>query len=146
LLCAIHLAFPPPTSIRIKNPAAVPILLFYGKKEFVMTTILTSTPLLQGGKTDGPQGDDPAAQIARITKKISELIQKLKDIPGSNASVEEKKKQQELLQMQIKVLQAQLAQLMRKQAEEAQQKQDQKAAKDAGAIVPVGKNQIDVYI
>jgi hypothetical protein len=35
---------------------------------------------------------------------------------------------------------------MRNQAEEAQQKQDQKAAKDAGAIVPVGKNQIDVYI
>lgn len=111
-----------------------------------MTTILTSTPLLQGGKTDGPQGDDTAAQIARITKKISELIQKLKDIPNSSASLEEKKKQQELLQMQIKALQAQLAQLMRKQAEEAQQKQDQKAAKDAGAIVPVGKNQIDVYI
>lgn len=112
-----------------------------------MTTILTSTPLIQAGTTtSAPQGDDTASQIARVMKKITELTQKLKDIPNSNASVEEKKKQQELIQAQIKVLQAQLAQLMRKQAEEAQQKQQQKQAQATGGVAHAADHQIDVYI
>lgn len=57
-----------------------------------------------------------------------------------------RRKQQELIQAQLKVLQTQLAQLLRQQAEEAQKKQDQKQGKVEGVNNPSDVNQIDIYI
>ena len=62
------------------------------------------------------------------------------------AARKRRKKQQELIQAQLKVLQTQLAQLLRQQAEEAQKKQDQKQGKVEGVNNPSDVNQIDIYI
>ncbi|MNT88717.1 hypothetical protein D3C72_2293260 [compost metagenome] len=78
--------------------------------------------------------------------KITKLTQQLKDVTSGSGSVEEKKKQAELIQEQLKMLQAQLAQLQRQQAEESQQKQAQQQGKAEGVNSPTDSNQIDIYI
>jgi hypothetical protein len=75
--------------------------------------------------------------------KADSAVKRAGEQPGST---DEKKKQQELIQTQIKVLQAQLAALQRQQAEEAQKKQDQKLGKVEGVNSPSDNNQIDIYI
>lgn len=113
-----------------------------------MTTIQASTQPIQtssaGSGSSG--GNDIAAQISRILNKIQKLTQQLSDLANSPISVDEKKKQQELIQNQIKMLQAQLAALQRQQAEEAQKKQDQKLGKVEGVNSPSDDHQIDIYI
>jgi hypothetical protein len=69
----------------------------------------------------------------------------LKDVANGSGSAEDKKKQQDLIQAQIKLL-AQLAQLQRQQAEEAQKKQEQNHTKAEGVNKPTDGNQIDIYI
>jgi flagellin-like hook-associated protein FlgL len=55
-------------------------------------------------------------------QQISKLTQQLKDLATSGSADADSQKQRELLQAEIKQLQAQLAQLEYKQAEEAQKK------------------------
>lgn len=112
-----------------------------------MTTIQASTQQIQtSGASGTSSSNDISAQITRILDKIKKLTQQLKELANSPVSTDEKKKQQELIQTQIKVLQAQLAALQRQQAEEAQKKQDQKLGKAEGVNSPSDKNQIDIYI
>ncbi|WP_343437146.1 FlxA-like family protein [Enterobacter roggenkampii] len=113
-----------------------------------MTTIQASTQSIQtsSGGNGASGGNDISAQITRILDKIQKLTQQLKELANSPGSTDEKKKQQELIQTQIKVLQAQLAALQRQQAEEAQKKQDQKLGKVEGVNSPSDNNQIDIYI
>jgi len=112
-----------------------------------MTTIQASTQQIQtSGASGTSSSNDISAQITRILDKIKKLTQQLKELANSPVSTDEKKKQQELIQTQIKVLQAQLAALQRQQAEEAQKKQDQKLAKVEGVNSPSDNNQIDIYI
>ena len=44
------------------------------------------------------------------------------------------------------MLQTQLEQLMRRQAEEAQQKQEQKQSTAKGVVIPSNDHQVDIYI
>ncbi|HFK5721546.1 FlxA-like family protein [Enterobacter asburiae] len=112
-----------------------------------MTTIQASTQQIQtSGASGTSSSNDIAAQITRILDKIKKLTQQLKELANSPISTDEKKKQQELIQTQLKVLQAQLAALQRQQAEEAQKKQDQKLGKVEGVNTPSDNNQIDIYI
>lgn len=80
------------------------------------------------------------------TDKITKLTQQLKEVANGSGSAEEKKKQQELIQVQIKVLQAQLAQLQRQQAEEAQKKQEQSLVNVEGPKNASDNHQIDIYV
>ncbi|MBJ9882812.1 FlxA-like family protein [Citrobacter sp. Cy232] len=112
-----------------------------------MTTINVSTPTVQsssGGKA--PAGNDISAQIAQITQKITKLTQQLKDIPNISGTIEQKREQQELIQTQIKMLQAQLDQLLRRQAEESQQKQSADQRKAEGINTASDQHQVDIYI
>lgn len=113
-----------------------------------MTTIQASTPSIQTRSTGSGAsgGNDIAAQISSILNKIQKLTQQLSELANSPISVDEKKKQQELIQNQIKMLQAQLAALQRQQAEEAQKKQDQAIGKVEGVNTPSDDRQIDIYI
>ena len=112
-----------------------------------MTTIQASTQQIQtSGASGTSSSNDISAQITRILDKIKKLTQQLKELANSPVSADEKKKQQELIQTQIKVLQAQLAALQRQQAEEAQKKQEQKLGKVEGVNSPSDTNQIDIYI
>ena len=112
-----------------------------------MTTIQASTQQIQtSGASGTSSSNDIATQITRILDKIKKLTQQLNELANSPGSTEDKKKQQELIQTQIKVLQAQLAALQRQQAEEAQKKQDQKLGKVEGVNSPSDNNQIDIYI
>ncbi|ALL18600.1 MAG TPA: FlxA protein [Enterobacter asburiae] len=112
-----------------------------------MTTIQASTQQIQtSGASGTSSSNDIATQITRILDKIKKLTQQLKELANSPISTDEKKKQQELIQTQLKVLQAQLAALQRQQAEEAQKKQDQKLGKVEGVNNPSDNNQIDIYI
>lgn len=112
-----------------------------------MTTIQATTQPIQtsdgGSRSSG--GNDIAAQISRITDKITKLTQQLKEVANGSGSAEEKK-QQELIQVQIKVLQAQLAQLQRQQAEEAQKKQEQSLVNVEGPKNASDNHQIDIYV
>ena len=112
-----------------------------------MTTIQASTQPIQTSGASGTSGsNDISAQITRILDKIKKLTQQLKELANSPISVDEKKKQQELIQTQLKVLQAQLAALQRRQAEEAQKKQEQALVKVEGVNSPKDDHQIDIYI
>ena len=112
-----------------------------------MTTIQASTQQIQtSGASGTSSSNDISAQITRILDKIQKLSQQLNELANSPGSTDEKKKQQELIQTQIKVLQAQLAALQRQQAEEAQKKQEQKLGKVEGVNSPSDNNQIDIYI
>ena len=113
-----------------------------------MTTINVSTPTVQSSSGGGkaPAGNDISAQIAQVTQKITTLTQQLKDSPNSSGSVEQKREQQELIQTQIKMLQAQLAQLLRRQAEESQQKQSADQRKAEGINTASDQHQVDIYI
>ncbi|MCB5948458.1 FlxA-like family protein [Enterobacter sp. TCD1-1] len=112
-----------------------------------MTTIQASTQQIQtSGASGTSSSNDISAQITRILDKIKKLTQQLKELSNSPISTDEKKKQQELIQTQIKVLQAQLAALQRQQAEETQKKQEQKLGKVEGVNSPSDTNQIDIYI
>ena len=78
-----------------------------------MTTIQASTQQIQtSGASGTSSSNDIATQITRILDKIQKLTQQLNELANSPGSTEDKKKQQELIQTQIKVLQAQLAALM----------------------------------
>ena len=121
----------PDMAVLLKLIALAPIPLFYSERK----------------KYDDPSGgNDIAAQISRITDKITKLTQQLKEVANGSGSAEEKKKQQELIQVQIKVLQAQLAQLQRQQAEEAQKKQEQSLVNVEGPKNASDNHQIDIYV
>ena len=98
-----------------------------------MTTISTSTPMMQTGSGSAAQGNSLSAQITRLTQQITKLIQQLKDISSSEGDPDVKRKQQE-----------QLAQLQHQQAEEALKKQDQSSVKGIDALS--NDHQIDVYV
>jgi len=133
-------------AVLLKLISSVPIPLFYTRGKS-MTTIQASTQQIQtSGASGTSSSNDISAQITRILDKIKKLTQQLKELANSPVSTDEKKKQQELIQTQIKVLQAQLAALQRQQAEEAQKKQDQKLGKVEGVNSPSDANQIDIYI
>lgn len=86
-----------------------------------MTTIQASTqPIQTSGGSGTSSSNDIAAQISRILDKIKKLTQQLKELANSPGSADEKKKQQELIQTQTKVLQARSPR-WRQQAEEAQE-------------------------
>ena len=84
------------------------------------------------------KGENQLQTCLACSKKVEDL----KELANSTGSADEKKKQQELIQTQIKVLQAQLAALQRQQAEEAQKK----LGKVEGVNSPSDTNQIDIYI
>ncbi|HDT4956541.1 TPA: FlxA-like family protein [Enterobacter kobei] len=113
-----------------------------------MTTIQASTQPIQtsGGGSGGSGSNNIAAQISRILDNIQKLTQQLKELANSPISEDEKKKQQELIQTQLKVLQAQLAALQHQQAEEEQKKQEQAPGKVEGVNSPTDDHQIDIYI
>ena len=80
-------------------------------------------------------------------KQIQDLQQQLRDLASSGGSPEEIKKQQELIQNQIKALQAEIARIRQQEAEQAQQSQLDKVGKTGdGVNRPTDENQIDVYI
>ena len=55
-----------------------------------MTTINVSTPSVQsGGGTKAASGNSLSAQIAQIAEKITQLTQKLKEVPDGSGSAEE---------------------------------------------------------
>jgi L-lactate utilization protein LutC len=111
-----------------------------------MTTIQASTQQIQTSRREWFSSNDIACANqphSRQDQKADSAVKRAGEQPGST---DEKKKQQELIQTQIKVLQAQLAALQRQQAEEAQKKQDQKLGKVEGVNSPSDNNQIDIYI
>ncbi|ATY90943.1 FlxA-like family protein [Pectobacterium atrosepticum] len=97
------------------------------------------------------------SQIAAITKQISQLTQKLKEL-GSDTTLdaEEKKAMQDIIQAQIQMLQAQLAQIQQQQTQKAADKnivgveevsKDNPTPKVAeGVNSPTEDNAIDVYV
>lgn len=114
-----------------------------------MTTISTTTPSVNSGGSTGSSsaGNDLAAQISRLTQKITKLTAQLKEVANGSGTAEEKQKQQEQLSSQIQLLQAQLAQLQNEQAKEAEKKQEQKQlAKAEGVNSPSDEHKIDIYI
>jgi chromosome segregation ATPase len=134
-------------AVLLKLIPSVPIPLFYNaRKKYDDHSGFNPTDSNQQRREWYFGSNDIAAQISRILDKIKKLTQQLKELANSPGSTDEKKKQQELIQTQIKVLQAQLAALQRQQAEEAQKKQDQKLGKVEGVNSPSDNNQIDIYI
>lgn len=88
-----------------------------------------------------------SGRVQQLMKQIQELQQQLRDLANSGGSPEEIKKQQELIQNQIKALQAEIARIRQQEAEQAQQSQLDKVGKTGdGVNRPTDENQIDVYI
>lgn len=79
-------------------------------------------------------------------KQITKATQQLKEVALSDATTEEKQKQQELLESQLTMLQAQLAQLQRQQAEEEMPKQESSQSVAEGVNNPSAEHKIDIYI
>ncbi|MDA5482449.1 FlxA-like family protein [Yersinia intermedia] len=94
-----------------------------------------------GGKNTASAGNDLATQIKNVIAKIAEVTQKLKD--GIDLSKEQRKN----IQAQLTLLQQQLAELLRRQAQQAQQKHDGKSnvVENADQIKAQDSN-IDIYI
>jgi len=126
----------------------VPISLLYGEKDLNMTTLqaasLSALEIGSSGNSSG--GNDIASRINQLTKQLTKATQQLKELGLSDASTEEKQKQQELLESQITMLQAQLAQLQRQQAEEEMPEQSPTKAIEEGVNKPSADHQIDIYI
>lgn len=61
------------------------------------------------------------SQIAQLRKQETALNKQLRDLATSNADAKTKETKQELLTAQIQVIEAQIAQLVARQAEAAQQ-------------------------
>lgn len=104
------------------------------------------------GSSSGGGGD---SQIAAITKQITQLTNKLKDLASdSTMDAKDKKVMQDLVQGQIQMLEAQIAQIQQQQAQQAVDKQqasqeeaDRSSTKAADGINrPTKDNVIDVYI
>ncbi|NLS52968.1 FlxA-like family protein [Hafnia alvei] len=96
-----------------------------------------------GASTSGGGSD----RVQQLMKQIQDLQQQLRDLASSGGSPEEIKKQQELIQNQIKALQAEIARIRQQEAEQAQQSQLDKVGKTGdGVNRPTDENQIDVYI
>lgn len=81
-----------------------------------------------------------------MTKQLTKATQQLKELGLSDAPLDEKKKQQELLESQITMLQAQLAQLQRQQAEESMPEQGNAQAVEQSVNKPSSEHKIDIYI
>ena len=113
-----------------------------------MTTIqaasLSALEIGSSGNSSG--GNDIASRISQLTKQLTKATQQLKELGLSDAPLDEKKKQQELLESQITMLQAQLAQLQRQQAEEAMPKQEKGEAVAEGINKPSAEHQINIYV
>ena len=91
-----------------------------------------------------------ASQIASINQQIQSITKQLKELSNNDyLTIEQKAEQQQLLESQIQILQAQLAQLQQKQAEKAQQTQpisQSSETKADGVNRPTDENQLNVYI
>lgn len=113
-----------------------------------MTTINTSLHMTTASPKAASRSSDTslATQINQLTAQITKLTQKLKDVATNSGSAEDRLKQQEQIQIQIKLLQAQLAQLQRQQAEEASQKNQSQATDKIGINRPADGHNIDIYI
>ena len=113
-----------------------------------MTTIqaasLSALEIGSSGNSSG--GNDIASRISQLTKQLTKATQQLKELGLSDAPLDEKKKQQELLESQITMLQAQLAQLQRQQAEEAMPEQGNAQAVEQSVNKPSSEHKIDIYI
>jgi TolA-binding protein len=151
-------------------PAALPIIQRYYKnislgKDIMANVSITmavpaagKSPALTGsgesvgsgsGKTVGAStaGGGGSGRIQQLTKQIQELQQQLRDLANSGGSPEEIKKQQELIQAQIKALQAEIARIRQQEMEQTQKNQLDKVGKTGdGVNRPTDENQIDVYI
>ncbi|EJA4670398.1 FlxA-like family protein [Escherichia coli] len=150
-------------------PAALPITQRYYKnislgKDVMANVSITmavpaagKSPALTGsgesvgsgsGKTVGAStAGGGSGRIQQLTKQIQELQQQLRDLANSGGSPEEIKKQQELIQAQIKALQAEIARIRQQEMEQTQQNQLDKVGKTGdGVNRPTDENQIDVYI
>ncbi|MGP2541997.1 FlxA-like family protein [Yersinia sp. 2541 StPb PI] len=94
-----------------------------------------------GSKNTASAGNDLASQIKNVIAKIAEVTQKLKD--GIDMSEDQRKS----IQAQLTMLQQQLAELLRRQTQQAQQKHDGKssAIENVGQIKAQDGN-IDIYI
>ena len=113
-----------------------------------MTTIqaasLSALEIGSSGNSSG--GNDIAYRISQLTKHLTTATQQLKEVALSDATTEEKQKQQELLESQITMLQAQLAQLQRQQAEESMPEQGNAQAVEQSVNKPSSEHKIDIYI
>ncbi|WPU21935.1 FlxA-like family protein [Cedecea neteri] len=117
-----------------------------------MTSITVSTQISgqftmnSSGASSTINDGSVASQMSQISKKITQLTQKLKDIATAPGTPEEKRKQQEAILNEIKMLQAQLAQLQRKQAEETQQRQENKRAQIMKTSNSSPAHRINIYV
>lgn len=114
-----------------------------------MTTINTSSSV-SGGSGSG----DSASQTASISKQIVRLQEQLKSMAGDTTLDEDQKaKQQQMIENQIMMLEAQLAQIQQQQAEKAAEQQEASKADDTGSSKiadgvnrPTENNKLNVYI
>lgn len=114
-----------------------------------MTTINTSS-----GVSGGSGGGDSVSQTASIAKQIVRLQEQLKSMAGDTTLDEDQKaKQQQMIENQIMMLEAQLAQIQQQQAEKAAEQQEASKAADSGSSKmadgvnrPTEDNQLNVYI
>lgn len=114
-----------------------------------MTTINTSS-----GVSGGSGGGDSVSQTASIAKQIVRLQEQLKSMAGDTTLDEDQKaEQQQMIETQIMMLEAQLAQIQQQQAEKAAEQQEASKAADSGSSKmadgvnrPTEDNQLNVYI
>lgn len=111
-----------------------------------MTTIMTSLQMPTQSATAAGSDNSLSGQISQLTAQIANLTQQLKELANRSGSPEEKLKEQEQIQTQIKILQAQLAQLQHEQAEQASQKKQAQTLPQTGVNRPGTEHQIDIYI
>ncbi|MBN3264139.1 FlxA-like family protein [Pectobacterium brasiliense] len=120
-----------------------------------MATITMDSSSVSNSSKAGSGGN--GSQIAAITKQISQLTQKLKEL-GADTTIgaKEKKEMQDIIRAQIQMLQAQLAQIQQQQAQKAADKNGagvEDVSKGSptprvaeGVNNPTEDNAIDVYV
>lgn len=95
-------------------------------------------------------GGSVASQIAALNKQIQGVLTQVKELADNKELTDKQKSEmQQMYQSQITLLQAQIAQLKQKQAEQDQPKSDSSPVSEIkadGINRPTDSNKVDVYI
>lgn len=88
----------------------------------------------------GGGGSDASvrSRIQALVKQITTLSKQLQEVAHSDLPAKDKEKQSQLLQARIQLVQAQLAELYRQQAEQAQRRQAEGKTTPASELAPIG--------
>ncbi len=94
-------------------------------------------------------GSTATSEIASLNKQITAIMNQLKSLGSDHTmTTEQKAEKQQLLESQIQMIYARIAQIQQREAETAQQQEDTgpAAIKADGINRPTDVNQLNVYI